>query len=306
MLRLMAVFFRLGMLNELAYRANFWVQTFESLINAIMVLGAVGVVFSQTNTLGDWMVWELTALCGVYFIMLGGINMILSPSLSQFIDDVRQGTLDFTLTKPEDAQLLVSISRVQMWKLLDVMLGIGVVGYAVRQLGEQISWTDASLFGVSLLLGGIIVYSFWIMLATLAFWFIRVENIFFIFWSMYNAGRWPVTIYPGWLKWILTAIVPIAFAVTVPAEAIAGRLSIDTLWLAVGLAGVLLVASRLCTHHAPTAVAWLSAWAGARPCNSAMMMPAIVQSPAPVVPTTSTSKQGAHKRHPCHACQSSL
>ena len=244
MLRLMAVFFRLGMLNELAYRANFWVQTFESLINAIMVLGAVGVVFSQTNTLGDWMVWELTALCGVYFIMLGGINMILSPSLSQFIDDVRQGTLDFTLTKPEDAQLLVSISRVQMWKLLDVMLGIGVVGYAVRQLGDQISWTDASLFGVSLLLGGIIVYSFWIMLATLAFWFIRVENIFFIFWSMYNAGRWPVTIYPGWLKWILTAIVPIAFAVTVPAEAIAGRLSIDTLWLAVGLAGVLLVASR--------------------------------------------------------------
>ena len=246
MLRLMAVFFRLGMLNELAYRANFWVQTFESLINAIMVLGAVGVVFSQTNTLGDWMVWELTALCGVYFIMLGVINMILSPSLSQFIDDVRQGTLDFTLTKPEDAQLLVSISRVQMWKLLDVMLGIGVVGYAVRQLGEQISWTDASLFGVSLLLGGIIVYSFWIMLATLAFWFIRVENIFFIFWSMYNAGRWPVTIYPGWLKWILTAIVPIAFAVTVPAEAIAGRLSIDTLWLAVGLAGVLLVASRQC------------------------------------------------------------
>ena len=109
---------------------------------------------------------------------------------------------------------------------------------------NQISWTDASLFGVSLLLGGIIVYSFWIMLATLAFWFIRVENIFFIFWSMYNAGRWPVTIYPGWLKWILTAIVPIAFAVTVPAEAIAGRLSIDTLWLAVGLAGVLLVASR--------------------------------------------------------------
>lgn len=81
MLRLMAVFFRLGMLNELAYRANFWVQTFESLINAIMVLGAVGVVFSQTNTLGDWMVWELTALCGVYFIMLGGHQYDPVPQL---------------------------------------------------------------------------------------------------------------------------------------------------------------------------------------------------------------------------------
>ena len=244
MLRLMYVFFRLGMLNELAYRANFWVQTLESLINAAMVLGPVGVVFSQTDSMGDWMVWELIALCGVYFIMLGGINMILSPSLSQFVDDVREGTLDFTLTKPEDAQLLVSISRVQMWKFLDVLLGAGVLGYAILRMGEQIGWGDVAVFCLSLTLGAAIVYSFWMILATLAFWFIRVENIFFIFWSMYNAGRWPVTIYPGWLRWILTAVVPIAFAVTVPAEAIAGRLSINTLWLAVGLAVGLLVISR--------------------------------------------------------------
>lgn len=244
MLRLMYVFFRLGVLNELAYRANFWVQTFESIINAVMVLGAVGVVYSQTSMLGGWGVWELTALCGVYFIMLGGINLVLSPSLSQFVDEVREGTLDFTLTKPEDAQLLVSISRVQMWKLLDVVLGIGVLVYAVWMLGGKTGWDDIGLFAATLLIGSAIVYSFWMILATLAFWFIRIENIFFIFWSMYNAGRWPVTIYPGWLKWVLTAIVPIAFAVTVPAQAIAGRMSMNTLWFAAGLAVVMLVVSR--------------------------------------------------------------
>jgi ABC-2 type transport system permease protein len=61
---------------------------------------------------------------------------------------------------------------------------------------------------------------------------------------MYAAGRWPVGIYPGWLKWILTVVVPIAFAVTVPAEAVAGRLGLETLLGAIALATALLAFSR--------------------------------------------------------------
>ena len=58
-----------------------------------------------------------------------------------------------------------------------------------------------------------------------------------VFQSMYEAGRWPVSIYPGWLRFGLTFIVPIAFAVTVPAEALTGRLS----WWSLGLAGLVAV-----------------------------------------------------------------
>ena len=65
-----------------------------------------------------------------------------------------------------------------------------------------------------------------------------------IFWSMYLAGRWPVTIYPGWLRTMLTVVVPIAFAVTVPAEAISGRLTAGTLLLTLLVAVVMLTVSR--------------------------------------------------------------
>ena len=73
------------------------------------------------------------------------------------------------------------------------------------------------------------MYSFWMILATSAFWLVRVENILMIFQSMYEAGRWPVSIYPAWLRFALTFIVPVAFAVTVPAQALTGRLSWLTL-----------------------------------------------------------------------------
>ena len=73
----------------------------------------------------------------------------------------------------------------------------------------------------------------------------RVENILTIFQSMYEAGRWPVSLYPGWLRYGLTFVIPVAFATTVPAEALTGRLNWETLIVATALALGLLIASRL-------------------------------------------------------------
>jgi ABC-2 type transport system permease protein len=160
------------------------------------------------------------------------------------MEDVRQGTLDYTLTKPADAQLLVSISEFRVWRLVDVALGAAVLGVALVRLAPGLGPARALAFGVALLAGVAIVYGFWIVLATCAFWFVRIENIMMIFWSMYTAGRWPVGLYPGWLRWTLTLVVPVAFAVTVPAEAVAGRLDAATLAGAVALALALLAASR--------------------------------------------------------------
>ena len=61
---------------------------------------------------------------------------------------------------------------------------------------------------------------------------------------MYQAGRWPVSIYPAVLRVLLTFLVPVAFAVTVPAEAIVGRLTWPTLAAALGLAAAIFVAAR--------------------------------------------------------------
>jgi ABC-2 type transport system permease protein len=53
-----------------------------------------------------------------------------------------------------------------------------------------------------------------------------------------------VTIYPEWLRVSLTFLVPIAFAVTVPAQALTGRLTVDVFVLAFGFAIVAVAASR--------------------------------------------------------------
>ena len=244
-LRLFGAFFRVSVMGELAYRVNFFWQLFQSLLSLGISLAGLAVIFSYTDTLGGWRPDEVLALVGVYFLVGGMIGLVIQPGMEQLIESVRDGTLDFTLTKPEDAQLIVSIQRVEIWKLIDIVLGLAVLATALIRLGEKVGGWQAAAFILMLLAGAVIIYSFFLILATLSFWFVRVENILVIFQSMYEAGRWPVSLYPGWLRYGLTFVVPVAFATTVPAEALTGRLNWETLLGAVMLAVVLFTVSRV-------------------------------------------------------------
>jgi ABC-2 type transport system permease protein len=244
-LGLIYTFFKIGIMNELAYRANFYVQIFSSLMSLGTAIAGLLVIFSHTDTLSDWTSDDILALLGIYMLVAGAIRLFIQPSMQQMMEDVRKGTLDYTLTKPEDAQFLISISQVRIWKMTDVILGVLVLGVALTRRGSSLGIEETAKFGLVLVCGGTIIYSFWLMLATLSFWFIRIENILVIFQTMYEAGRWPIGIYPHWLKFILTFIVPIAFAITVPAQALTGRLTTETLILDVGVAVGMLVISRL-------------------------------------------------------------
>lgn len=243
-LRLLWIHLRLGVLNELQYRTHLFVQLAQSLIGLVTALFGLGVVFSKTDQLAGWAPAELLAVVGVYFLVGGLTQLVVQPSLSRFMEDVRQGTLDFTLTKPVDAQGLVSIRRIEPWKLIDVGIGVAVLAVALARLGGSIGWADAAAFALVLLAGVVIVYSFLLILATFAFWFVRLDNILVIFQSMYEAGRWPITIYPPWLRGALTFVVPIGFAITVPAEALTGRLTLPLVLGAVALAVALPLAAR--------------------------------------------------------------
>ena len=235
---------RIGILNALQYRADFGIQLVQSIISLGTSLAGVAVVFSQTDSLGGWSREELVALVGVFMIVAGLLGLVIRPSMERLMEGVRLGTLDFTLVKPADAQLLVSVKQVEVWRLLDVLIGTAVLVAAIVALGERLGPERALAFAIVLFGGMAIIYSFLLILATLAFWLVRLENILVIFGSMYEAGRWPIGIYPPWLRVALTIVVPVAFAITIPVEALVGRLEPSMLLVTLGLAVAFLAVSR--------------------------------------------------------------
>jgi ABC-2 type transport system permease protein len=244
-LKIIGLYLKLGVLNELQYRTNFFVQLFQSALGLVVALGGLAVVFDHTTNLNGWTQPELLAVVGVYFIVGGMIGTLIQPSMQLLMEDIRQGTLDFAILKPVETQILISVRQVQIWKMVDVGIGIVLIAIGLTQLDVQLGVQQILLFALLLVAGIAIVYSFWLILATFAFWFIRIDNILVIFQSMYEAGRWPVRIYPGWLQFTLTFLVPVAFAVTVPVEALTNRLTIATFAGALALAVFMLTASHI-------------------------------------------------------------
>jgi viologen exporter family transport system permease protein len=242
--RLAWMFFRVGAMNELQYRVNFVIYVFQAMLTLATGLIVLALVFSYTSDLGGWSRPELLAVMGVHILMGGLIRTSIQPNMVKLMEDVRQGTLDYALTKPEDAQLLVSVRETRIWQAVDILVGTIVLVVAVIQLENGIGVWDALAFAVALLLGAITIYCFWLILTTLAFWVVRIHETVELFEGVYQAGRWPVTVYPFGLRVMLTFLVPLAVAITVPAQGITSRLTPQILVLAFAFTALLVAATR--------------------------------------------------------------
>jgi viologen exporter family transport system permease protein len=237
-------FFRVGAMNELQYRANFFVQLFKSLLALGVALIVLRLVYSHTTELNGWSQSELLIVLGIQLVMGGIVHTAIQPNMQRFVEEVQDGKLDYALTKPEDAQVIVSVREVQIWQLVDAVSGAIVIAVGVARLDHAVSIGDVLAFAGLLVVGAVLIYCFWLIIATGAFWIIRMWFIAELFEGVFQTGRWPIGIYPGWLKYSLTYLVPIGFAVTVPAEAITSRLGWTTVVVALAFTVALFTFTR--------------------------------------------------------------
>jgi len=130
-LRLLGIFYRNTLANELEYRLNFWSNLLLSLFWLTWAALSVRVYVVHTDTIAGWRYPELLIVMGLFFAMNGYRQMILSPNLSRMSDHVRLGTLDYILTKPVNSQFLVSLRHIGVYNWGDPLLGLGLAAYAL-------------------------------------------------------------------------------------------------------------------------------------------------------------------------------
>lgn len=242
--RIVAVHVRINVLHELQYRANFFAQLMESVILVGSALIVLALVFSKTDDLNGWTRPELLAVVGVYTLLGGVIRGFIEPAMQKLLTDIQRGTLDQVLTRPADAQLLVSVRDIQIWQSIDILLGLGIVGVAVAQLSgagagasSTAAVTDALAFVALVAMSCVLIYCTWLIVSTGGFWLVRMDMVHELFNGLYRSAQYPITVYPTWLRAGLTYIIPLGIAVTAPAEAVTSRLT----WSTIGVCSLVTV-----------------------------------------------------------------
>jgi len=244
--RVLRAFIRAAFQQEAAFRTNFFVNLLNSALSVVIGVAGVMVLYSRVKAIHGWTFSQTLALFGVYLFVGALRNLCLGPSLDALggMDgDVWQGRFDFVLLKPASTQFLVSCRHWRIWALFDVAVSLLILGKAIADLGTVVSVVNLLVFLLSLLMSMTIVYALLLLLTTGVFWYQGVPLIW-IFNSVIQMGRYPVGIYPGWFRAVLTWILPIGFITTVPVEALSGQLGLSTLLGGIGLAiGLLVLAS---------------------------------------------------------------
>ena len=244
-LRLFGIQLRANALLSLQYRVDFFVQVAMAVFWSATALVPLVVLFGMRDGVAGWSWPEALLVVGFFTTLKGVLAGAIQPSLTSVVEHIRKGTLDFLLLKPVDAQFLLSTSKLDLARISDVVAGLGIIGYALHETGR--APTLLGLGAAALLVGGAvaILYSLWILVVSLAFHVVKIDNLSYLIVSTFDAARWPSSVFRGVLSVIFTFVIPLALMTTFPALALLDRLTAAQLGIALGTALAFVVAGRL-------------------------------------------------------------
>jgi ABC-2 type transport system permease protein len=244
-LRLLSTFIKVNVQMSLAYRADAISEILLDLIWLAWELFSLQIIFSNTVSLGGWSKGELIVLLGVLLMVNTFMSMLIWPNTEKFNSAVRDGSFDYMLLQPVNSMFLVSFSRITVWRVADWFIAAGLIISGIKMAGATATPLNILTFILLAISGALVIYSLWIVLIAFTFWFTKFDNNVTILQALTDTGRYPITVYPWWLKIIVTYIIPIGLATTVPVQALRGELTgwNAMTYLAVSLASVV-VASQ--------------------------------------------------------------
>ena len=226
--RIVRALSRVSVALLLQYRLEAIVEGMLSVMGLATALVPLWVVFGSRGAVEGWTYPEVLLVVGWFTLLKAVLEGTINPSLLAVIDHVRKGTLDFVLLKPADAQLLVSFSKVEPARAVDALSGLAIFAWSFHLLGR---WPGPAELGAALLMLGAalaVLYSIAILVVSVAFVAVRVDNLIFLFGSLFDLARWPSTLFRGVLGLVFTFVLPLALMTTYPALALLGKLTFAT------------------------------------------------------------------------------
>ena len=221
-IRLLYIFIRAAFYEESAFRANFYINLLSVGLGLLGGIGGIYIIYTNNDSLNGWTMPETLVVLGVYMLVQALSSLSISPSLNTLGGmggELETGTFDYTLLRPISKQYYISFRQWSLWQFLHIFVSIGVIIFAMRQIGIGFHFFTILLFIVSLIISVGLYYSILLFVNSVAFWY-RGTYLSWIVGDIMQTGRYPIEIYPGRLRLFLTWVFPIGFIVSVPAQVI--------------------------------------------------------------------------------------
>lgn len=207
-----------SIVTRLEYKRDTFISIFNFFLTNVASILSIWMIMESIPSLDGWTMAEMGFLYG-FSMMPVALDHIFTDDLwTVAYFKVRTGELDRMFTKPVPVLFQVIAETFQLEGLGELI--VGIVMLAVCGSMINVAWTFGAVFVliIATVFGALIITSFKIIFASLAFKFKRSGPLLQVAYNFISYTRYPIKIYPTVIRAMLTFIFPFALIISYPVE----------------------------------------------------------------------------------------
>lgn len=212
------VMLRNSLIREMSFKLNFLLWMLVEVLWFLGQIVFIEVVFAYVGAIGGWSKWEVVLLIGTHQLIGQLFQAFFYMNMANLPELVRTGRMDFMLLLPIDTQFVVSLKQFGMDNVVNALVGAGFVLFSLWKLAIVPTAAQLLLYAVAVCCGILIHYGIMLTFAASSFWMVRSQGLIYGYYSLFNIGRYPDTIYRGAFKLVFSWMIPVIIVANIPAR----------------------------------------------------------------------------------------
>jgi ABC-2 type transport system permease protein len=220
-LKLFARFVEFSVGRSLEFRLDFFFRVVMDLIYYLMNIAFFRILFLHTGSLGGWDVHQMMIFVSGFCVIDGMYMTLFSNNLWWFPKYVNQGDLDYHLVRPVSSLFMLSVRDFATNSFINFLLSLGVLAWAVhgyRSHSGEFGFGKVILFLAFLVLGLLVQYLLRMTFIIPVFWTHSSRGLDSFYYQMSHIIERPDRIFRGWVRIILSWVIPFAVISSAPAH----------------------------------------------------------------------------------------
>jgi ABC-2 type transport system permease protein len=214
---------RLQVRVRLAYRVAFLLNRLAQILAYASSYTAIWVLIHKFENLAGWGWPELAFLLSFQLLAYALGASVSFTQMRELEDTIRSGNFDCLLVKPFSPWAYLVFAGLNLGYLGHIVLAVGMLGWSLAAL--PIDWTVwRVLYALaSLVSAAMTVAALLTMIGACAFVLTRSRYLYGIFFGLWELTRYPLSIFPVPLQWLLLTALPLGFINYVPVSYLLGK-----------------------------------------------------------------------------------
>lgn len=221
------------------YRADTITHWLTHLVWLGMLYILIDVLFRFTNSIAGWSKPEVFLLMNMFILSQQIFLFLFRENIWEIPNIITDGKLDKFLVMPANTIFMLTCRQISLRATGRILTQLVVLGWLLSHYHVIPSLGDGLILVVLLILGIAIQVAHGLIMNTLSFWFLRIDNINEAWFNIGQIGKYPLSVLPQTLRVLTYTLVPIAYQNFIPVGVGVGKLGFNFVSL-VALYGLIL------------------------------------------------------------------